>query len=138
MVEPWRALRAAVGGLALGLATLGVVALTRGERGDDAARALGFVTLVTGNLALILSNRSLDRSMFGELLVPSRTFAALAVGTLVLLAICELVPFAQQLFRFAPITTTEAAVAALAAVVLVGVADATKRVGGRVRTSPPR
>jgi Ca2+-transporting ATPase len=138
VVEPWRALRAAVGGLALGLATLGVVALTRGERGDDAARALGFVTLVTGNLALILSNRSLDRSMFGELLVPSRTFAALAVGTLVLLAICELVPFAQQLFRFAPITTTEAAVAALAAVVLVGVADATKRVGGRVRTSPPR
>jgi Ca2+-transporting ATPase len=138
VVEPWRALRAALGGLALGLATLGVVALTRLDRGEDAARALGFVTLVTGNLALILSNRSLDRSMLRELFVPSRTFAALAAGTLVLLAICELVPFAQELFRFAPITVAETALAVLAALVLVGVADATKRVGRSVRTSPPQ
>jgi Ca2+-transporting ATPase len=138
VVEPWSALRAALGGLALGLATLGIVAFTRGDHGDDAARALGFVALVTGNLALILANRSLDRSMLGELFVPSRTFAALAVGTLALLAICVLVPFARSLFHFAPITAADAGLAALAAVILVGLADATKRVGRAVRTSPPR
>ena len=100
VVQLGNALRAALGGLALGLATLGVVALGRGDRSDDAARSLGFITLVVGNLALILANRSLDRWMLREIFVPSRAFAVLATATLGLLAICVLVPFARSLFAF--------------------------------------
>jgi Ca2+-transporting ATPase len=138
VVQLGNALRAALGGLALGLATLGVVALARGDRSDDAARSLGFITLVVGNLALILANRSLDRWMLREIFVPSRAFAVLATATLGLLAICVLVPFARSLFAFAPVTARDAGLAALAGLLLVGVADATKRLGRRVRTSPRR
>jgi hypothetical protein len=87
---------------------------------------------------IALANRSLDRWMLREIFVPSRAFAVLATATLGLLAICVLVPFARSLFAFAPVTARDAGLAALAGLLLVGVADATKRLGRRVRTSPRR
>jgi Ca2+-transporting ATPase len=79
--------------------------------GDAEARALGFSATVVGNLALILANRSRERSLLATLARPNRALWWVIGGTLAALAGALYVPAAASLFRFAPLGAAELAVA---------------------------
>lgn len=75
------------------------------------ARAFAFATLVTGNLALILSNRSATGSLWTTLRTPNRTLWLVIGGALALLAVALYLPWAVQVLRFAPLPVDELAAA---------------------------
>jgi len=93
-------------GLIQGLGVLAIVtalyvwALATGK-GENDARLLAFVTLVAGNLGMILSNRSWTRSILSMLRVPNLAFKWVAGGAVGFLVMVTALPFARQLFRFA-------------------------------------
>lgn len=89
---------------ALGLASLAVTLLVYGialqSLPADEARALGFVSLISGNLVLILVNRSRDDTLAKVLQRPNPAFwwiCALAAGAL---AVAIAVPAAADAFGF--------------------------------------
>lgn len=95
------------------------------------ARAFAFATLVTGNLALILSNRSSTESLWTTLRTPNAIVWWVIGGALLLLAAALYLPWAVDLLRFAPLPAHE-----LAAAVGLGIAsvvwfEAVKLVRGR-------
>ena len=71
--------------------------------GDDELRALGFAAIVFGNLALILANRSSERSIAATLARPNPALWWVMLGTLGALAAVVYVPALAELFRFAPL-----------------------------------
>jgi Ca2+-transporting ATPase len=79
---------------------------------DASARAMAFITLIAGNVGLILVNRSWSASVFSVL--GKRNLAAWAVvlGALATLAVALLVPFFQRLFRFGPLPLHDVGIAA--------------------------
>jgi Ca2+-transporting ATPase len=76
---------------------------------DDVVRALTFATLVVGNLALILVNRSWRLSMVGALMERrNRTLGwILGVASLCLVLLLT-VPALREIFRFGPISASDA------------------------------
>lgn len=111
------------------LAALGIFRLgLADEHGEEVARCMAFVTLVIGNLGLILTNRSTTHSAFRVLTRPNRALGIVALITLAALALALFVPWLRGLFGFAPLTwprLAEAASAALACIVvndLIGIA----------------
>jgi Ca2+-transporting ATPase len=101
------------GGMTLALALLqglGALAVVMGAFAwgtswltEPAARAFAFTTLVMGNVALILSNRSRTASMWASLRVPNRTLWVVAGLALGLLALAMYLPWLAQLFFFEPL-----------------------------------
>ncbi|MDZ4280501.1 MAG: cation-translocating P-type ATPase [Hydrogenophaga sp.] len=78
---------------------------------EPEARAFAFATLVVGNLALILSNRSTTRSLWATLRTPNRTlWGVLGLASALLLASLY-VPWAVAVLRFAPLPVHELAAA---------------------------
>ncbi len=75
------------------------------------ARAFAFATLVTGNLALILSNRSASRSLWAMLRTPNATLWWVIAGGLTLLGAALYLPWAVGVLRFAPLPWHELAAA---------------------------
>jgi Ca2+-transporting ATPase len=75
------------------------------------ARAFAFGTLVTGNLALILSNRSPRGSLWATLRTPNVTLWWVIAGALALLTASLYVPWAVEVLRFAPLPAHELAAA---------------------------
>ena len=75
------------------------------------ARAFAFATLVTGNLALILSNRSAAGSLWATLRTPNATLWWVMAGALLLLALALYLPWAVEVLRFAPLPAHELAAA---------------------------
>ena len=67
---------------------------------EPQARAFAFCTLVIANLALILSNRSKNGSLFATLRRPNKTLWLVAASTFVLLVVVIEVPVLFELFRF--------------------------------------
>lgn len=61
---------------------------------------MGFAMLVTGNLALVLSNRSWSRGVLSAIRQPNPVLAALLAVALGLLAMTLTVPLLSRLFRF--------------------------------------
>jgi P-type Ca2+ transporter type 2C len=116
------------GGAALGLAllqgvgvllvVLGAYAWAAGAMTEGQARAFAFVTLVSSNLALILSNRARARSLWASLGVPNRTLWIVIGVTLVLLGVAVYWPAAATLFVFEPL-----ALGALGTALLLGMAS---------------
>jgi Ca2+-transporting ATPase len=108
-------------GAALTLAVIGTYVVAGRQLDQAQARATAFVSLVVGNLALILVQRSSTRSALATL-IRSRNLAAdlLSVGALSVLALALLVPAARELFQFAvpPVSALTGAVAVAIAVVL--------------------
>jgi Ca2+-transporting ATPase len=80
-------------------------------RADAELRALGFATIVFGNLALILANRSSERSIAAMLARPNPALWWVVLGTLCALAAAIYVPPVAELFRFAPLGALEVGVA---------------------------
>ncbi len=95
------------------------------------ARAFAFATLVTGNLALILSNRSSNESLWTTLRTPNAILWWVIGGALVLLATALYLPWAVDLLRFAPLPAHELAAAVGLGIGSVVWFEAVKRVRGR-------
>ena len=72
----------------------------------NSARAFVFVTLVVGNMALILSSRSRSRSAWSTLRTPNRTLWIVLSVTLALLACAVYVPWLARLFLFSPLSAS--------------------------------
>jgi len=111
--------RMLAGSVALGAALLAAVGLLyawalHAGRSADETRALGFTAIVVGNLALILAYRSQRRPMLRTLREPNAAFWWIAGGTLAALLAVVYVPAAAGLFRFAPLSPGDFAIAAAA------------------------
>ena len=105
-------------GVGVLLVVLGAYAWAAEAMTEGQARAFAFVTLVSSNLALILSNRSRVRSLWATLRVPNRTLWIVIGVTLVLLGVAVYWPAAAALFVFEPL-----AWGALATALLLGMAS---------------
>ncbi len=79
---------------------------------EPAARAFAFCTLVVGNVALILSNRTGSATLWASLRVPNRTLWGVTGITLCLLALTLYVPWLSKLFFFAPLSVPDLLTAA--------------------------
>lgn len=82
---------------------------------------MAFVTLVIGNLGLILSNRSMTHRALRVLIRPNRALVFVVVTTILALTLAVFVPWLQDLFGFAPLgwsRLAEAVAAALACIVV--------------------
>jgi Ca2+-transporting ATPase len=103
-------------------ATLGIFQLGIGDdRGEEVARCMAFVTLVIGNLGLVLTNRSMKTSAFRALMRPNRALVLVVLTTVTALGLALYVPWLRGLFGFAPLglpRLAEAAGAALACIVV--------------------
>ena len=114
--EPLFGARMLAVSLGLGLSLLTSVGLVyawaaASGRPDGEVRALGFASVVFGNLALILATRSRDRALLAVLARPNPALWWIVGGTLAALAGALYVPAAASLFRFAPLGWAELAVA---------------------------
>jgi Ca2+-transporting ATPase len=128
----------AVQGLACLGASLGAFALayTRGL-GEERARGFAFATLVFGNLALILVNRSWSTSMLTTLRAKNQAFWILLVGVSGFLVLLFSVPFVRRLFAVGPVTLGEIGTCLGAAIASVIWFDLIKRrlLGGARRAA---
>jgi len=111
--------------LGLGASMLAALLLVCGwaiatGRGDAEVRTLGFSTIVFGNLALILANRSSERTIIGTLVRPNPALWWVIAGALAALAGAVYVPAVAGIFRFAPLGAMEAAVALGAGLLGIG------------------
>ncbi|HEX2910746.1 MAG TPA: cation-translocating P-type ATPase [Chloroflexia bacterium] len=70
------------------------------ESAESTARGFAFSTLIAGNVALILVNRSWSRSAFSMLLVPNKALWWLLGGVTLFLGLALYVPFLNDLFQF--------------------------------------
>ena len=123
MQRPPRDARAPLfGGAALtrallqGMGVLAAVLLTfawAGPRlGEPAARAFAFTTLVTGNLALILSNRSARGGLRVSLRTPNPVLWAVIGGAIAITLVALYLPWSVAVLRFAPLPAARLAEAA--------------------------
>ena len=93
---------------AQGLVVLGAVAglyayLQTLQLHADQVRALAFTALISGNLALIMANRSLQGAMVASWLKPNAWLWRTLVATLMLLGCALWVPPLREVFRFATV-----------------------------------
>jgi Ca2+-transporting ATPase len=106
------------------LAALGIFQLGLHDAHDDqVARCMAFITLVIGNLGLVLTNRSMTSSAFRVLTRPNPALAFVVVTTMAALALSVFVPWLRDLFGFAPLGWPRLAEAAGAAIACVVVND---------------
>jgi Ca2+-transporting ATPase len=101
-------------GAALLAATLVSFRLGLDHTGSEASgRAMSFATLIAGNVALILVNRSWTRTLFATL--GTRNLASWAVvgGATLTLVLALTVPLLRDLFRFGPTSGEDILLAAL-------------------------
>jgi Ca2+-transporting ATPase len=104
----WLALLQGVGVLAMVLAAF---AWASPRIPEHEARAFAFATLVVGNLALILSNRSATRSLWATLRTPNTTLWVVIGLAFALLLTALYLPWAVGVLRFAPLPAHELAAA---------------------------
>jgi Ca2+-transporting ATPase len=106
------------------LAALGVFLLgTRDKHGEAVARSMAFITLVLGNLGLVLANRSISSSAFPILLRPNRALGLVFAMTLLALTLALAIPWLRGLFGFAPLGLGQVADRAVAAIATLAVND---------------
>ncbi|HSB20055.1 MAG TPA: cation-translocating P-type ATPase [Anaeromyxobacteraceae bacterium] len=100
-------------GAALLAATLVSFRLGLAHTGSEASgRAMAFATLIAGNVALILVNRSWTRTFLGTLGTRNLASWAVAGGATLTLVAALTVPFLRHLFRFGPASGDDILVAA--------------------------
>ena len=121
----WLALLQGLGVLA---AVLGAFAWAAPRLPEEEARAFAFATLVVGNLALILSNRSATEPFWVTLRTPNRALWVVVGLALSLLLAALYVPWAVAVLRFAPLPWHELAAAGGLGLLSVFWFEAIKRV----------
>lgn len=92
-------------GLVVLAVCIGVFLLSHQRHTAEAARALTFATLVVAFVVVLLANRSSTRTIVGGLRSPNIALWCVLAGTIALLPLVLLLPFAQKIFHFAPIHT---------------------------------
>ena len=124
-----------------GLAVLGVClavfAVFRRTHSPDAARALTFAALVIGFLAIILTNRSWERTIVGHLRSPNPALWWVVSATAALLTLVLVVPPAQRIFHFAPLHAVDVLIAVAAGAACLVWFEALKLVRRRKAALPP-
>jgi Ca2+-transporting ATPase len=110
-------------------ATLGIFFLgLRDIHGTEVSRCMAFVTLVIGNLGLVLTNRSIHKSAFAVLFQPNPALLVVAAITAAALSLALSLSWLRELFGFAALSFSqlgEALGAAIAATIfndLTGIA----------------
>jgi len=113
-----------------GLGALAVVLLATwwglAHLSEGAARAFAFATLVSGNLALILVNRTRSGSLWHSLRVPNPTLWWVCAAALALMVLALYLPGLAGLFKFAPLPLPWLAAALAAGGLVVGVFELVK------------
>jgi Ca2+-transporting ATPase len=94
-------------GLSMLAVCIGVFLFAKQSHTSEAARALTFCTLVVAVLAVLLANRSSVVTIFTGLRMPNIALWFVVGGTVLFLPLVLLLPFAQKLFRFAPLHTVD-------------------------------
>ena len=119
-------------GAGLLAATLISFRLGLAHTGSEASgRAMAFATLIAGNLALILVNRSWTRSLLASLATRNRASWAVVGGATLTLVLALTVPFLRDLFRFGPASGEDVLTAALAGVLSLAWFEVLKRLAPR-------
>ena len=116
---------------ALGIFRLGIL----GAHSDEVARCMAFVTLVVGNLGLVLTNRSMTSSAIRVLARPNRALVFVIMVTSLALSLSVSLPWLRGLFGFGLLDAaqfTEAAGAAVGSIVVNDVAGIIWRRARRV------
>ena len=108
----------AQGGLALAV-TLAVYALARGGYSAEGARSMAFLTLVICDLGMILTNRSLSRSILRTMKEKNPALWWVVGGTTMVITMVLCLPFLQRLSRFGPVTVDDLALALTSGVISV-------------------
>ncbi|MFN0191661.1 MAG: cation transporting ATPase C-terminal domain-containing protein [Aestuariivirga sp.] len=121
-------------GVLIILLAIFAVALSRGQ-GEQDARALTFTALVIANLALIVTNRSWSRTIFGILRMPNPAMWWVVSGAVVFLCLVLYVPFLRTLFHFSTLHPDDLALCAGAGVVSMAWFEAVKAWLGRRRAA---
>jgi Ca2+-transporting ATPase len=119
-------------GLCATLAVVGVYALALERYPAEAARTLGFTTLVATNLALIVLNRSRRRGWLANLVAPNPALRVVLLAAVAGYACALALPWLRGLFLFAWPGGPALACAVVAGVLAVAVLDPFTREG------PPR
>jgi Ca2+-transporting ATPase len=101
-------------------------------QGEQVARSMAFVTLVVGNLGLVLTNRSITTSAFKVLTRPNRALILVVIFTLTALALAVCVPWLRDLFGFAPLEPWRMAQAVGLALACILVNDLTSMIWHRL------
>jgi len=91
-----------------------------GQPQDDTRRSFVFVTLVAGNLGLILTNRSWVRSMAAMFREPNAALWWVVGGATVMLGLVLNVPALRSLLHLNPLRPMELGLCALAGVTGIG------------------
>jgi Ca2+-transporting ATPase len=107
-----------------GLGVFAAVALVyahalTGGAGETAARTLAFMTIIFGNLALILSNRSYTRTIAQTFSAPNPALWWVIGGALTALAIVLTIPLLRDLFRLAAPSAADVGLSVIAAAVSI-------------------
>lgn len=95
-----------------------LAALYRGHSDID-ARALTFTTLIVGNLALILTNRSWSRIMLETIRTPNTAQWWVVGGALIFLSLALYIPFLRDLFHFSILHVIDLAICLVAGIASV-------------------
>ncbi len=80
------------------------------ERGEGEARAFAFVTLVMGNISLIVANRSWSESFWAVFRSHNTALGWVAGGAVVFIGVILAVPFLREVFRFAELHLEDVAI----------------------------
>ena len=125
-----------LGSLVQGLLVMGLIGgfyvwLLSAGTVDAAAHTAAFVALVGSNLALIVSNRSLDNRLLASLRRPNRALWVMLGVTTALLTLVLAWPVLRALFQFQPLTGGQAAQAAAVALGALALLEGRKALARR-------
>ncbi len=101
---------------------------------DAQTRLVAFLTLVYGDLGLILSFRSTKGSFIQALKTPNKAFWIVATSITAFMTIVVSVPSLQQLFDFAPITFTQVGIIAGLTVLTVVLEIVFSKITAKIRS----
>lgn len=108
-------------GLSILIAALGIyVHYVRADRVFEEARALAFVTLIFGNLSLVLVNRSWSESALRRLSSKNTIIWIVAAAAGIALGLSLGLAWGRGLFAFAPVHLDDLAMAASAGILCLG------------------
>lgn len=83
------------------------------EYSEKAIRSLTFVTLISSNIAVILSNRSWSENIFKIIITPNKSVKWVVGGAIFFLILILNIPFLLDLFQFEKVKFTETLVCVL-------------------------
>ena len=104
---------------------------------EGPARAMAFTTLVGGNVALVLVNRSWERSVLSAFTTRNLASWAVVGGAIATLVLALEVPFFRTLFRFGEASLGDLGMAAGAGLLSVSWFEAWKFLRRGSRQPPP-